>query len=108
MLVDPIISVPLELTNKADADKLADALSRLAEQDLTFTVASDQESFQTIIAGMSELQLEQIVHRLLFDFNIELSAGKPRIEYRKQSGIKLSQRANSSVTLADVDSTDTW
>jgi elongation factor G len=55
MFVDPIISIPLELAQKADAEKLADSLSSLAERDLTLVVRVSKESGQTIIAGMSEL-----------------------------------------------------
>jgi elongation factor G len=83
MFVDPIISIPLELAQKADAEKLADSLSSLAERDLTLVVRVSKESGQTIIAGMSELQLVKIVHRLIHEFTLDVRAGAMQVEQRE-------------------------
>ena len=80
---EPVISVAIEPKTKGDADKLGTALGRLAEEDPTFRVRVDQETGQTIIAGMGELHLEIIVDRLLREFTVEANVGKPQVAYRE-------------------------
>ncbi|CAN5338595.1 elongation factor G [soil metagenome] len=80
---DPVISVAIEPKTKGDSDKLGVSLGRLAEEDPTFKVRVDHETGQTIIAGMGELHLEIIVDRLLREFKVEASVGKPQVAYRE-------------------------
>jgi elongation factor G len=80
---EPVINLAVEPKSKADQDKLGYALQRLAEEDPTFRVYTDQETGQTIIAGMGELHLEIIVDRLLREFKVEANIGKPQVAYRE-------------------------
>ena len=80
---DPVISMAVEPKTTADSEKLADALSRLAEEDPTFVVSTDEETGQTIIAGMGELHLEIIQSRLEAEYSVRTNAGKPQIAYRE-------------------------
>jgi elongation factor G len=80
---DPVIDIAIEPKTKADQDKLGMALSRLAEEDPTFRVRTDHETGQTIISGMGELHLEIIVDRLLREFKVDASVGKPQVAYRE-------------------------
>jgi elongation factor G len=80
---DPVISVAIEPKTKSDQDKLGNGLARLAEEDPTFQVRSDEETGQTIISGMGELHLEVIVDRLLREFSIEANVGRPQVAYRE-------------------------
>ncbi|HEY2326596.1 MAG TPA: elongation factor G [Gaiellaceae bacterium] len=80
---DPVISVAVEPKSKADQDKLGNGLARLAEEDPTFRVASDEETGQTIISGMGELHLEIIVDRLKREFSVEANVGRPQVAYRE-------------------------
>ena len=80
---DPVISVAIEPKTKADQDKLGTALQRLAEEDPTFRVSTDEETGQTLIAGMGELHLEIIVDRLLREFKVEGNVGRPQVAYRE-------------------------
>jgi elongation factor G len=80
---DPVIAVAVEPKSKADQDKLGNGLSRLAEEDPTFRVSTDEETGQTIIEGMGELHLEIIVDRLKREFNVEANVGKPQVAYRE-------------------------
>jgi len=80
---DPVISVAIEPKTKADQDKLSAALQRLAEEDPTFRVSSDEETGQTLIAGMGELHLEIIVDRLLREFKVGGNVGRPQVAYRE-------------------------
>jgi len=80
---EPVISVAIEPKTKADQEKLAMALSRLAEEDPTFRVHTDPESGQTIISGMGELHLEIIVDRLKREFKVDAHVGKPQVAYRE-------------------------
>jgi elongation factor G len=82
----PVISVAIEPRTKADQDKLATALQRLAEEDPTFRVQSDEETGQTLIAGMGELHLEIIVDRLMREFRVDASVGRPQVAYRETVG----------------------
>jgi len=80
---EPVISVAIEPKSKADQDKLSQSLLKLAEEDPTFQVKSDEETGQTIIKGMGELHLEVIVDRLLREFKVDANIGKPRVAYRE-------------------------
>ena len=80
---EPVISVAVEPKSKADQDKLGAGLARLAEEDPTFRVTSDEETGQTIIAGMGELHLEIIVDRLKREFNVDANVGRPQVAYRE-------------------------
>jgi elongation factor G len=83
---EPVISVAIEPKTKADQDKLAGGLQRLAEEDPTFRVRSDEETGQTLIAGMGELHLEIIVDRLLREFSVDANVGRPQVAYRETFG----------------------
>jgi len=79
----PVISVAIEPKTKGDQDKLGNGLGRLAEEDPTFSVYTDDETGQTIIAGMGELHLEVIVDRLFREFKVEANVGRPQVAYRE-------------------------
>jgi elongation factor G len=79
----PVIEVAVEPKTKADQEKMGVALQRLAEEDPTFRVSTDQETGQTIIAGVGELHLEIIVGRMLREFKVECTVGKPQVAYRE-------------------------
>lgn len=80
---EPVISVAVEPKTKADQEKMGIALGKLAQEDPSFRVRSDEESGQTIIAGMGELHLEIIVDRLKREFSVEANVGKPQVAYRE-------------------------
>jgi len=80
---DPVISVAIEPKTKSDQDKLGEALGKLTEEDPTFTVHTDEDTGQTIIAGMGELHLEVIVDRLFREFRVEANVGRPQVAYRE-------------------------
>ncbi len=80
---EPVISQAVEPKTKADQEKMGMALNRLAQEDPSFRVRSDEESGQTIIAGMGELHLEIIVDRMKREFGVEASVGKPQVAYRE-------------------------
>jgi elongation factor G len=80
---DPVIFVAIEPKTKVDQDRLGDSLMKLAEEDPTFRVRSDEETGQTIIAGMGELHLEIIVDRLLREFKVDANVGRPQVAYRE-------------------------
>ena len=80
---EPVISVAVEPKTKADQEKMGIALARLAEEDPTFRVATDQETGQCIISGMGELHLEIIVDRMLREFKVECTVGAPQVAYRE-------------------------
>ena len=80
---EPVIHVAVEPKTKADQDKLAKALYSLSEEDPTFQVRSDEETGQTVISGMGELHLEVLVDRMLREFNVDASVGKPQVAYRE-------------------------
>jgi elongation factor G len=79
----PVISVAIEPRTKSDQDKLGNGLARLAEEDPTFNVHTDDETGQTIIAGMGELHLEVLVDRLFREFKVEANVGRPQVAYRE-------------------------
>jgi elongation factor G len=80
---EPVISVAVEPKSKADQDKLGSGLARLADEDPTFRVTTDDETGQTLIAGMGELHLEIIVDRLKREFNVDANVGRPQVAYRE-------------------------
>ena len=79
----PVISVAIEPKTKSDQEKLGIAIQKLAEEDPTFQVHNDEETGQTIIAGMGELHLEILVDRMRREFNVEANVGKPQVAYRE-------------------------
>ena len=83
---DPVIFVAIEPKTKADQDKLAQGLQRLADEDPTFRVRTDEETGQTLIGGMGELHLEIIVDRLMREFSVDASVGRPQVAYRETVG----------------------
>jgi len=80
---EPVISVAIEPKTKGDQDKLGAGLARLSEEDPTFRVTSDEETGQTLIAGMGELHLEIIVDRLMREFKVDANVGRPQVAYRE-------------------------
>jgi elongation factor G len=80
---EPVIAVALEPKTKADQDKMASALARLAQEDPSFRVSTDAESGQTIISGMGELHLEIVVDRMKREFNVAANVGSPQVAYRE-------------------------
>src|SRR5207253_2533857 len=80
---DPVIAVAVEPKSKADQDKLSAGLARLAEEDPTFRVETDEETGQTLISGMGELHLEIIIDRLKREFNVDANVGRPQVAYRE-------------------------
>jgi elongation factor G len=80
---DPVIGIAVEPKTKADVDKLGMALAKLAEEDPTFQVKTDEASGQTIISGMGELHLDIIVDRLRREFKVEVNQGQPQVEYKE-------------------------
>jgi elongation factor G len=83
---EPVISVAIEPKTKGDQDKLGNGLQRLAEEDPTFQVRTDEETGQTLISGMGELHLEIIVDRLMREFNVDANVGRPQVAYRETVG----------------------
>jgi elongation factor G len=80
---EPVIAVAIEPKTKADQERLSESLARLAEEDPTFQVESDEETGQTLIHGMGELHLEVLVDRLLREFSVEANVGRPQVAYRE-------------------------
>ena len=80
---DPVIDVAVEPKSKVDQEKLSKALMALSQEDPTFRVHTDQETAQTILSGMGELHLEVLVDRMLREFNVDASVGKPQVAYRE-------------------------
>jgi len=88
---EPVISVAIEPKSKADQDKLGDALNRLSDEDPTFQVRGDEETGQTIIAGMGELHLEVLVERMKREFRVEANVGRPQVAYRETITAKVEK-----------------
>ena len=88
---EPVISVAVEPKTKADQEKMALALNRLAQEDPSFRVHTDEESGQTIISGMGELHLDIIVDRMRREFKVECNVGKPQVAYRETIRAKVEQ-----------------
>ncbi len=89
---EPVIGIAVEPKTKADVDKLGMALGKLAEEDPTFQVKTDEASGQTIISGMGELHLEIIVDRLKREFKVEVNEGQPQVEYKEAITAKTKHR----------------
>src|SRR5260370_20610270 len=79
----PVISVAIEPKTKADQDKLGNAMQRLAQEDPTFRVHSDEDTGQTIISGMGEFHLEILVDRMMREFGVQATVGRPQVAYRE-------------------------
>jgi elongation factor G len=79
----PVIGIAIEPKTKADVDKMGMALAKLAEEDPTFTVRTDEASGQTIISGMGELHLDILVDRMRREFKVEVNQGEPQVEYKE-------------------------
>jgi elongation factor G len=90
---DPVIAVAVEPKTKADQEKMGIALSKLAQEDPSFRVSTDEESGQTIIEGMGELHLEIIVDRMRREFKVEAAVGKPQVAYRETITKPIEQEA---------------
>ncbi len=90
--LEPVISMAVEPKTQADQDKMGEALAKLAEEDPTFHMSTDQETGQTIIAGVGELQLEIMVDRLLREFKVDVSVGRPQVAYKET----LTQKADGN------------
>ena len=89
---DPVIGIAVEPRTKADVDKLGMSLAKLAEEDPTFTVRTDEASGQTIISGMGELHLDIIVDRLKREFKVDVNQGQPQVEYKEALTAKADHR----------------
>jgi len=89
---EPVIGIAIEPKSKADVDKLGMSLAKLAEEDPTFRVKTDEASGQTIISGMGELHLEILVDRLKREFKVEVNEGEPQVEYKEALTQKASHR----------------
>src|SRR5690606_36800546 len=88
---EPVIWMAVEPKTKSDQEKMGIALGRLAQEDPSFRVRTDEESGQTIISGMGELHLDILVDRMRREFNVEANVGKPQVAYRetiRKSGVK--------------------
>ena len=80
---EPVIHVAIEPKTKVDQDKMGKALYSLSEEDPTFRVRTDDETGQTVISGMGELHLEVLVDRMLREFSVDATVGKPQVAYRE-------------------------
>ena len=89
---DPVIGIAVEPKTKADQDKMGNALAKLAEEDPTFTVKTDEASGQTIISGMGELHLDIIVDRMRREFKVEVNQGQPQVEYKEALTLTANHR----------------
>ena len=90
---DPVISIAIEPVTKADHDKLGTSLARLADEDPTFVVRTDEETSQTILSGMGELHLEILVDRLTREFGVSANVGKPQVAFRETIRKESTERA---------------
>jgi elongation factor G len=88
---DPVISVAIEPKTKVDQEKMGEALQKLAEEDPTFKVSTNEETGQTIISGMGELHLEIIIDRMKREFRVEANVGKPQVAYKETIRKKVEQ-----------------
>ena len=110
---EPVISMAVEPKTKADQEKMGIALGRLAQEDPSFRVRTDEESGQTIISGMGELHLEILVDRMKREFNVEANVGKPQVAYREairkpRSSRKASSCASPVVVASTATSSSRW
>ena len=100
---DPVIGIAVEPKTKADVDKLGMALAKLAEEDPTFQVKTDEASGQTIISGMGELHLDVLVTRVLEEYKVEANVGKPQVTYRESVTSAVTHSETYQRTLAGKD-----
>src|SRR5207248_376826 len=103
---EPVIKVAIEPRTKADQEKMSVALGRLAEEDPTFQVQTNEETGQTEISGMGELHLEVLVDRMLREFKVEANVGRPQVSYRETIRGR-AERVEGDVTLTDGKYHDT-
>ena len=103
----PVISVAIEPKTKADQDKLGNAMQRLAQEDPTFRVHSDPDTGQTIISGMGELHLEIIVDRMMREFGVQATVGRPQVAYRETIRKRPKPKASTSSRPAAAANTAT-
>jgi elongation factor G len=89
---EPVVDVAIEPKSKVDEEKMGEALARLAEEDPTFRVRTDDETSQTVISGMGELHLEIIVDRMMREFKVQANVGKPQVAYRETISVSAEQR----------------
>jgi elongation factor G len=89
---EPVVDVAIEPRSKVDEEKMANALQRLAEEDPTFRVRTDEETGQTVISGMGELHLEILVDRMLREFSVQANVGKPQVAYRETISLPATTR----------------
>jgi elongation factor G len=89
---DPVIGIAIEPKTQKDVDKLGNGLAKLAEEDPTFTVKTDEQSGQTVISGMGELHLEIIIDRLRREFKVECNQGRPQVSYKEAITNTVSHR----------------
>src|SRR5947207_10448260 len=80
---EPVVHVSIEPKTRADQEKMSVALGRLAEEDPTFQIRTDDETGQTVISGMGELHLEVLVDRMKREFGVEANIGRPQVAYRE-------------------------
>ena len=92
----PVIEQAIEPKTKSDQEKLGTAIQRLAEEDPTFRVHTDEETGQTIIAGMGELHLEVLIDRMKREFRVEANIGKPQVAYRETLRRAVDRRSDSA------------
>jgi elongation factor G len=97
---EPVISVAVEPKSKADQEKMGVALGKLAQEDPSFRVKTDEETGQTIISGMGELHLDIIVDRMRREFSVEANIGKPQVAYRE--AIRNTSRSKASSCASPV------
>src|SRR5207249_390019 len=88
---EPVISIAIEPKTKADQDKLSESLGKLAEEDPTLKISTNEETGQTILSGMGELHLEVLVERLKREFKVEANIGKPQVAYKETITKKVTQ-----------------
>ena len=100
---DPVIEIAVEPKTKADQEKMGEALARLAKEDPSFRVTSDEESGQTIIKGMGELHLDIIVDRMKREFKVEANIGAPQVAYRETIGTQLKLHTYIKNKVVDQD-----
>jgi elongation factor G len=89
---EPVVDVAIEPRSKVDEEKLANALQRLAEEDPTFRVRTEEETSQTVISGMGELHLEILVDRMLREFGVQANVGKPQVSYKETISVPAEAR----------------
>src|SRR5690625_5581945 len=87
---EPVISVAVEPKTKADQEKMGVALGKLAQEDPSFQVKTDEETGQTIISGMGELHLDILVERMRREFKVDANIGKPQVAYRDRKSTRLN------------------